>query len=94
MLRDEPAERGPLPRRARFYSKDRRSWPLLDPNLSHVTGSRLDSGTTGLWFDALEEVESRTLGLDSFRKHPNGDTLDRFHAHETAFIQDAFNKKL
>jgi hypothetical protein len=72
---DDPAKR---------YSDDNKAWSPLKPGLSHVTGL-INRGTTGLWFAALEKVEYGSLSLDCFHKHPNGQVLDRFHAHESAY---------
>jgi hypothetical protein len=69
---------------AKGYSRDNKTWLPLQPGLSHVTGL-INCGTTGLWFAALEKVEYGSLSLDCFHKHPNGQVLDRFHAHESAY---------
>jgi hypothetical protein len=52
---------------ARSYSPDQRSWSLLHPGLSEVTGLRTRF-TTGLWFEELEQVLSGSLDLASFVK--------------------------
>jgi hypothetical protein len=70
--------------RAKKYSHDNKSWSPPQPGLSHVTG-QINRGTTGFWFTALEKVEDGSLSLDCFHKHPNGQVLDRFHAHESAY---------
>jgi hypothetical protein len=69
---------------AKKYSDDNKTWLPLQSGLSHVTGL-INRGTTGFWFAALEKVEYGSLSLDCFHKHPNGQVLDRFHAHESAY---------
>lgn len=70
--------------RARDYSSDDgKTWSPLNKGLSAVTG-KITRGTTGLWFDALEEINSGQIDLGSFSKL-NGQTLDRFHLHQSAY---------
>jgi hypothetical protein len=70
--------------RARDYSRDEgKTWSLLDKELSPVTG-KINNATTGFWFDALEQINSGQIDLGSFSKF-NGQTLDRFHLHQSAY---------
>lgn len=68
---------------AQEYSNDGKRWSPLNGGLSPVTG-KIDLGTTGFWFDALEQINSGQIDLGSFSKL-DGQTLDRFHSHETAY---------
>jgi hypothetical protein len=68
---------------AREYSSDRKTWSALHTGLGPVTG-KIDLGATGFWFDALEQINSGEIDLGSFSKL-DGQTLDRFHNHETAY---------
>jgi hypothetical protein len=83
--RDAKPGSGPsTPDRVNLCSADNRSWSLLHPKLSHVTG-KITRGTTGLWLNALEEVQSGSLSLTSFQKYPSGELLQRFEKHESTY---------
>jgi hypothetical protein len=70
--------------RAQCYSSDNKSWSPLDQSLSYVTG-RINRATTGLWLDALEEVQLGSLNLRCFRKQSNNELLARFERHESTY---------
>jgi hypothetical protein len=60
-----------------------RNWHELDPALSEVTG-RINRGTTGFWFERLEEISKGQIDVRSFSKL-NGERLNGFQIHESAF---------
>jgi hypothetical protein len=83
--RDAKSDAGPSTGdRVQCYSGDNRSWLPLDRSLSHVTG-RINRATTGLWLDALEEVQSGSLNLVCFRKQGDNEILSRFDRHESTY---------
>jgi hypothetical protein len=83
--RDAKASVGTIrDQQARHYSADGRTWTALDRGLSPVTGD-IKRSTTGFWFDALEEVPSGSLDLDSFTKHQDNQTLTRFWPSDSAY---------
>jgi hypothetical protein len=66
------------------YSGDNKLWSALDQHLSHVTG-KINRVTTGLWLDALEEIQSGSLNLGCFSKQTNNEPLVRFERHESTY---------
>jgi hypothetical protein len=83
--RDSKVRSGPsTEHRAQRYSANNKSWLPLHSALSHVTG-RLNRATTGLWFDALEEVPRGSLNLGGFCKQTDGKALARFQVHESTY---------
>ena len=82
--RHGPPKAGPSTNtRARNYSIDGRTWSRLDPALSEVTG-RINSGTTGFWFERLEEITNGEIDVRSFSKL-NGERLEGFQIHESPY---------
>jgi hypothetical protein len=69
--------------RALSYSIDGRNWLALDSVLSEVTG-RINWGTTGFWFERLEEITNGEIDVRCFSKL-NGEPLDGFQIHESAY---------
>jgi hypothetical protein len=83
--RDAKSDKGTsTEERVRWYSGDNKKWLQLDPLLSHVTG-RINRATTGLWLDALQEVQSDSLTLECFHKLSNNELLRRFEKHESTY---------
>jgi hypothetical protein len=66
------------------YSRDSTTWLALEKGLSHVTGD-IKRSTTGFWFDALEDVLSGSLELESFLKLKDNQILTRFWPSDSAY---------
>lgn len=76
-MRDKPGANTSHDDPAVAYSADGRSWSPLDKGLSEVTG-RINRVTTGLWFDALEQIGAGMLTLAPFVQTGDGTPMTGF----------------
>ena len=79
----KPNSGPPTNDRALRYSIDGLHWCALNPGLSEVTG-RINRGTTGFWFERLEEITYGEIDVRCFSKL-NGGSFGGFQIHESAY---------
>jgi hypothetical protein len=82
--RDKPGSQTSNKNAARYFSRNKSNWLPLPPGLSEVTG-RINSATSGLWFDALRQVASGALNLDQFVKVQDSLALTGFSLKDSAY---------
>ncbi len=69
---------------AQLYSIDPHSWQPLVQGLGKVTED-IRRSTTGMWFDALEEVAFGSFDLAVFVKHNDDQQLTRFWPSDSTY---------